>query len=191
MKFTHINPIHEMKLFNEEMKKDEKIKKVRSLLEEAFRTLGIEKTPSNEDTPMRVAKMWVNEQFSSLNETPPYSTLFDSEGYDEEIIVKDIEVATTCEHHLLPIIGTATVSYIPNGHIIGLSKINRIVRHFCKKPQVQERLTVEVANHLKEILNTEDVKVVIEAKHFCVHFRGIEDHHSTTKTSSTHGYFKK
>jgi GTP cyclohydrolase I len=142
-------------------------------------------------TPQRVAKMYVKEIFSGLNpENKPAVTLFENKyKYDQMLVEKDITVFSNCEHHFVPIYGKAHVAYIPNGKVIGLSKLNRIVQYYSKRPQVQERLTVQIANELKKALQTEDVAVVIDAKHMCVHSRGIQDTGSSTITSFYGGKF--
>ena len=142
-------------------------------------------------TPMRVAKMFVNEIFSGLDpKNRPDVTLFENKfQYNQMLVEKDIRVHSFCEHHFVPIIGKAHVAYISNGHIIGLSKINRVVEYFSHRPQVQERLTEQIADELKNILHTEDVAVIIEAEHMCVAMRGVKDHGSSTVTSSLNGKF--
>jgi len=142
-------------------------------------------------TPKRVAKMYVKEIFSGLNPAnKPKVALFDNTyKYNEMLIEKDIIVHSTCEHHFVPILGKAHVGYISNGKVIGLSKINRIVQHYAKRPQVQERMTMQIAKDLKETLQTEDVAIVIDAKHLCVSVRGVEDVTSATVTSSYNGKF--
>jgi GTP cyclohydrolase I len=142
-------------------------------------------------TPHRVAKMYVKEIFNGLNpENKPKIALFENKyNYKEMLVEKDITFYSNCEHHFVPIIGKAHVSYISNGKVIGLSKINRIVQYYAKRPQVQERLTVQIANELKEILQTEDVAVIIDAHHLCVSSRGVEDRSSSTVTSSYSGKF--
>jgi GTP cyclohydrolase I len=144
-------------------------------------------------TPNRVAKMYVQEIFSGLNPANmPKVALFDNKyKYNEMLVEKDITLYSNCEHHFVPIVGRAHVAYISSGKVIGLSKINRIVQHFSKRPQVQERLTVQIANHLKEILDTDSVAVIIDAKHMCVSSRGVEDSSSSTITASYSGRFKE
>ncbi|QQS50060.1 MAG: GTP cyclohydrolase I FolE [Bacteroidota bacterium] len=161
---------------------------------EIMRLLGLDlEDESLRDTPKRVAKMYVNEVFSGLNPAnKPSVTLFDnSYNYNEMLIEKNVKVHSYCEHHFVPIIGKAHVAYISNGKVIGLSKINRIVDFFSRRPQVQERLTVQIAEELKKALQTEDVAVVITADHMCVTLRGIKDQDSSTYTSSFHGKFKE
>ncbi len=144
------------------------------------------------ETPKRIAKMYVNEIFSGLDSKnfPKITVIDNSMQYDQMVCVQDIEVMSVCEHHFQPIDGFATIAYIPNKKVIGLSKINRIVEHFAKRPQVQERLTKQVADCLQYILETEDVAVHINAKHYCVIARGVQDTHSTTTTSDLRGDFK-
>ncbi|MBL7811603.1 MAG: GTP cyclohydrolase I FolE [Bacteroidetes bacterium] len=142
-------------------------------------------------TPLRIAKMYVKEQFKGLNpQNKPAYTLFDNHyKYSEMLVEKDINFHSTCEHHFVPIIGKAHLAYISSGQVIGLSKLNRIVDYFAKRPQVQERMTVQIAQELKKVLNTEDVAVVLDAKHLCVASRGIKDITASTVTSSYHGKF--
>lgn len=142
-------------------------------------------------TPERVAKMYVREIFSGLNpENKPSVTLFENKyRYDQMLVEKDITVFSNCEHHFVPIHGKAHVAYISSGKVIGLSKLNRIVQYYCRRPQVQERLTVQIANELMQVLETPDVAVLIDAKHMCVSMRGIEDHASSTVTSYYGGKF--
>ena len=168
------------------------------LIEEKFRDimtiLGLDlNDDSLKGTPHRVAKMYVKEIFSGLNPAnQPKIALFENKyQYNEMLVEKDITFFSNCEHHFVPIMGKAHVAYISNGKVIGLSKINRIVQYFFKRPQVQERLTIQIANYLKEALQTEDVAVVIDASHLCVSSRGIQDVTSSTVTSSYHGKFKE
>jgi GTP cyclohydrolase I len=168
------------------------------LIEEKFRDimtiLGLDlNDDSLKGTPHRVAKMYVKEIFSGLNPAnQPKIALFENKyQYNEMLVEKDITFFSNCEHHFVPIMGKAHVAYISNGKVIGLSKINRIVQYFSKRPQVQERLTIQIANYLKEALQTEDVAVVIDASHLCVSSRGIQDVTSSTVTSSYHGKFKE
>ena len=156
-------------------------------------TLGLDLTDDSlRGTPDRVAKMYVEEIFSGLDvRNKPKVVLFDNKyQYSEMLVEKDITLYSTCEHHFVPIIGRAHVAYISNGKVIGLSKLNRIVRHFAKRPQVQERLTNQIANELNNILGTEDIAVVVNAEHLCVASRGIEDTNSTTVTAHYGGKFK-
>jgi GTP cyclohydrolase IA len=172
---------------------DEKIEIIEGHFREIMLTLGLDlKDDSLKGTPRRVAKMYVQEIFSGLNpDNMPKIALFDNKyKYNEMLIEKNITFYSNCEHHFVPIIGKAHVAYISNGQVIGLSKINRIVQYFAKRPQVQERLTVQIGNYLKEILGTEDVAVVIDATHLCVSSRGIQDQSSSTVTSFFGGVFK-
>ncbi len=166
------------------------------LIEEKFRDimniLGLDlEDDSLKGTPHRVAKMYVKEIFSGLNPAnKPKVALFENKyNYNEMLVEKDITFYSNCEHHFVPIIGKAHVAYISNGRVIGLSKINRIVNYYARRPQVQERLTIQIANALKEALHTEDVAVVIDAHHLCVSSRGIQDVSSSTITSSYGGKF--
>jgi GTP cyclohydrolase I len=144
-------------------------------------------------TPMRVAKMYVEEVFSGLDpKNKPRARLFANKfGYDQMLVEKDITFYSHCEHHFVPIYGKAHVAYISSGKVIGLSKINRIVQYFAKRPQVQERMTVQIANELKSILETEDVGVVIDANHMCVSSRGVGDTNSKTGTAYFSGKFSE
>jgi GTP cyclohydrolase IA len=146
---------------------------------------------SLKDTPSRVAKMYVTEMFSGLeqNNFPGISVFNNTYRYSEMLVEKDIQVHSCCEHHFLPFAGKAHVAYFPADKVIGLSKLNRIVKYFSSRPQVQERLTMDIANRLKEILQTEDIAVMIEARHFCVAARGVEDASSATITSHFGGKF--
>lgn len=167
------------------------------LIENKFRdimnVLGLDLTDDSlNGTPHRVAKMFVKEIFSGLNpENKPKISVFDNKfKYGEMLVEKNINMNSTCEHHFLPIVGKAHVAYVSSGQVIGLSKINRVVDYFARRPQVQERLTVQIANELKRILKTEDVAVIIDAKHLCVSSRGIQDEGSSTITAEYGGVFK-
>ena len=144
-------------------------------------------------TPKRVAKMFVNEIFGGLNpENKPVASTFDNKfKYGEMLVEKNITLYSTCEHHLLPIVGLAHVAYISSGTVVGLSKMNRIVKYYADRPQVQERLNIQIVKELKEVLNTEDVACVIDAKHLCVNSRGIRDYNSSTVTAEFGGKFKE
>ena len=146
---------------------------------------------SLKDTPKRVAKMYVKEIFSGLNPlNKPKPTLFKNPfRYNQMLVEKNIAVFSNCEHHFVPIVGKAHVAYISNGEVIGLSKLNRIVQYCSQRPQVQERLTIQIANLIKEALGTTDVAVVIDAHHHCVSSRGIKDAGSTTITAEYSGKF--
>lgn len=172
---------------------DQKIQKISQSFTEILETLGLDLTDDSiQGTPQRIAKMYVNEIFSGLyDENFPKITVIENKmNYDQMVCVQDIEVLSTCEHHFQPIDGFATVAYIPKNKVIGLSKINRIVQYFAKRPQVQERLTKQIADCLQYILGTDNVAVHINAKHYCVIARGIEDSHSTTTTADLRGDFK-
>lgn len=176
-----------------ELSDDEKISRIEHHFAEIMKTMGLDLTDDSlMGTPRRVAKMYVKEVFTGLNpENKPKVALFNNKyKYKEMLVEKNITVKSFCEHHFVPIVGLAHVAYISNGNVIGLSKINRIVQYYAKRPQVQERLTVQIANELKKILKTEDVAVIIDAKHMCVSMRGVEDETSSTVTSSYHGLFK-
>ena len=170
----------------------EKIEIIERHFREIMLTLGLDLTDDSlKGTPKRVAKMYVQEVFSGLNpHNKPKVALFENKyQYKEMLVEKDIMLHSFCEHHFVPIIGKAHVAYISNGNVIGLSKINRIVQYYAKRPQVQERLTLQIANELKKVLKTEDVAILIDAKHMCVSMRGIEDVSSSTVTASYHGKF--
>lgn len=168
------------------------------LIEKHFRhimeIMGLDLTDDSlKGTPKRVAKMYIKEVFSGLNpKNKPAISLFDNKyKYDQMLVEKDISVFSHCEHHFVPIYGKAHIAYISSGKVIGLSKLNRIVDYFSKRPQVQERLTVQIASELKIALQTEDVAVVIDAKHMCVQSRGIRDTGSSTVTASYGGKFEE
>ena len=172
---------------------EEKIASIKKDVESILRTLGMDLTDDSlKGTPNRVAKMFVKEIFGGLNPAKkPSSSTFDNKyKYGEMLVEKNITVYSTCEHHLLPIVGRAHVAYISNGTVVGLSKMNRIVDYFAKRPQVQERLTIQIVQELKSVLGTEDVACVIDAKHLCVNSRGIRDIESSTVTSEFGGKFK-
>ncbi len=172
----------------------EKIKSIQNDVAHILHTLGMDlNDDSLKGTPLRVAKMFVKEIFGGLNPNsrPKLSTFDNSYKYGEMLVEKNITVYSTCEHHLLPIVGKAHVAYISNGKVIGLSKMNRIVEHFAKRPQVQERLNMQIVQALQEALGTDDVACIIDAKHLCVNSRGIEDITSSTVTSEFGGKFKE
>jgi GTP cyclohydrolase I len=171
-----------------------KIELIKKHFKEIMQILGLDLTDDSlRGTPERVAKMYVKEIFGGLNPAnKPEARLFDNKySYDQMLVEKDITVFSNCEHHFVPIIGRAHVGYVSSGQVIGLSKINRIVQYFAKRPQVQERLTVQIGNELKDMLNTEDVAVLIDAEHLCVQSRGIQDTHSSTVTSYYSGKFQQ
>ncbi len=164
--------------------------KVRDILD----ILGLDiNDASIKGTPKRVAKMYVNELFGGLDpKNKPKASVFpNTYQYNEMLVEKNITLYSTCEHHLLPIIGKAHVAYISNGNVIGLSKINRIVEYYANRPQVQERLTLQIVEELQKAMNTENVACVIDAKHLCINSRGIRDITSSTVTSSFQGEFQK
>ncbi|GLU53931.1 GTP cyclohydrolase 1 [Dyadobacter frigoris] len=168
------------------------------LIEKHFRhimeIMGLDLTDDSlKGTPKRVAKMYIKEVFSGLDpKNKPKVALFDNKyKYDQMLVEKDISVFSNCEHHFVPIYGKAHIAYISSGKVIGLSKLNRIVEYFSKRPQVQERLTVQIANELKQALQTEDVAVVIDAKHMCVQSRGVRDAGSSTVTAYYGGKFEQ
>jgi len=176
-----------------ELSNSEKIESIKADVTHILETLGLDLTDDSlSGTPKRVAKMFVNEIFSGLHpDNKPKASTFDNKyKYNEMLVEKNITVYSTCEHHLLPIVGKAHVAYISNGTVIGLSKMNRIVDYYAKRPQVQERLTMQIVRELQEALGTEDVACVIDAKHLCVNSRGIKDVASSTVTSEFGGKFK-
>lgn len=169
-----------------------KIELIEKNFREIMEVLGLDlEDDSLKDTPHRVAKMYVKEIFSGLNETnkPKISVFKNNYNYDGLIIEKNITLFSTCEHHFVPIIGKVHIGYYPAGQVLGLSKLNRIVQYFAKRPQQQERLTVQIADELMNILKIEDVAVLIEADHLCVKSRGVNDVNSLTVTSSFNGRF--
>lgn len=177
-----------------DMSDEQKIESIKKDVENILQTLGMDLTDDSiKGTPNRVAKMFVKEIFGGLNpnKKPGSSTFENHYKYGEMLVEKNITIYSTCEHHLLPIVGRAHVAYISNGTVVGLSKMNRIVDYFAKRPQVQERLTMQIVQELKKVLNTEDVACVIDAKHLCVNSRGIRDIESSTVTSEFGGRFKE
>lgn len=177
-----------------ELNNNEKIDIIKDDVKHILKTLGLDLTDDSlKGTPNRVAKMFVNEIFGGLDPAnkPSASTFQNKYKYGEMLVEKNITVYSTCEHHLLPIVGKAHVAYISNGTVVGLSKMNRIVDYFAKRPQVQERLTIQIVKELQDVLNTEDVACVIDAKHLCVNSRGIRDTESSTVTSEFGGQFAK
>ena len=171
---------------------EEKIKRISGYFREIMTTLGLDLSDDSlNGTPGRVAKMYVKEIFSGLNpKNKPDIALFDNKyRYSQMLVEKNITLYSNCEHHFVPIIGKAHIAYISSGKVIGLSKLNRIVQYYAQRPQVQERLTLQIANELKAVLNTEDVAVVIDAVHLCVSSRGIKDVSSSTITAEYSGMF--
>ena len=175
-----------------EMDDELKVELIEKHFAEIMLILGLDLTDDSlSGTPHRVAKMYVKEIFRGLNPAnKPKISMFENKyKYNQMLVEKNITFYSNCEHHFVPIIGKAHVAYISNGQVIGLSKINRIVQYFSQRPQVQERLTIQIANELKSILNTEDVAVVIDAHHLCVSSRGVSDVNSSTVTAEYGGAF--
>lgn len=173
---------------------EQKIDIIKDDVRHIMETLGLDLTDDSlNGTPLRVAKMFVKELFGGLNpdRKPNASTFQNKYKYGEMLVEKNISVYSTCEHHFLPIVGKAHVAYISNGTVVGLSKMNRIVDYFAKRPQVQERLTIQIVKELQNVLNTQDVACVIDAKHLCVNSRGIRDIDCSTVTSEFGGKFKE
>ena len=172
----------------------EKIKAIEQHFESIMNIMGLDLTDDSlKGTPHRVAKMYINEIFQGLNPAnKPKMALFENKyKYNEMLVEKNISFYSNCEHHFVPIMGKAHVSYISKGQVIGLSKLNRLVQYYAKRPQVQERLTMQIGKDLQKILGTQDVAVVIDAKHLCVASRGVEDDASSTVTAFYGGAFKK
>jgi GTP cyclohydrolase I len=172
---------------------EEKIEIISKHFVAIMQVLGLDlQNDSLRDTPRRIAKMYVNEIFQGLSaEHFPKMTVIDNEmQYDQMVVIQDIQVLSVCEHHFQTIDGYATVAYIPNKKVIGLSKINRVVRFFSRRPQVQERLTKQIADCLQYVLDTDHVAVHLNAKHYCVIARGVQDANSSTSTSDLRGHFK-
>ena len=171
---------------------DEKIARIAEKFEDIMQIMGLDLTDDSlSGTPLRVAKMYIQEVFSGLNPlNKPDVRLFENKyQYNQMLVEKNITLHSYCEHHFVPILGKAHVAYISNGYVIGLSKINRIVKYYAKRPQVQERLTEQIAAELKRVLKTDDVAVYIDAEHLCVSTRGIEDTGSSTITTHYSGKF--
>ncbi|PWJ58904.1 GTP cyclohydrolase I [Dyadobacter jejuensis] len=196
----HMGEDHSMSSLETPLRKDafamedsEKIDLIEKHFRHIMEIMGLDLTDDSlNGTPRRVAKMYIEEVFSGLNPiNKPSVTLFENRyKYNQMLVEKDITVFSNCEHHFVPIYGKAHVAYISSGKVIGLSKLNRIVDFYSKRPQVQERLTMQIANELKQALSTEDVAVVIDAQHMCVHSRGIKDTGSSTITSAYSGKFE-
>lgn len=193
---NHIGTSFDTPLRKDAFKLDDnsKIEAIQKDVASIMNTLGLDLTDDSlKGTPKRVAKMFVQELFGGLhpNNKPNPSTFDNKYKYGEMLVEKNITLYSTCEHHLLPIVGRAHVAYISNGKVIGLSKMNRIVDYFAKRPQVQERLTIQVVRELQKALGTDDVACVIDAKHLCVNSRGIRDIESSTVTSEFGGAFQE
>ncbi|MEP2024989.1 MAG: GTP cyclohydrolase I FolE [Reichenbachiella sp.] len=192
--FDHVATSFDTPLRPDAFEKDDdlKIELIAKHFKEIMQVLGLDLTDDSlKGTPNRVAKMYVKEVFSGLNpKNKPHARLFENKfGYDQMLVEKEITFYSHCEHHFVPIYGKAHVAYISSGKVIGLSKINRIVQYYAKRPQVQERMTVQIANELCSVLKTEDVAVVIDANHMCVSSRGVGDTNSKTGTAHFSGKF--
>jgi len=177
-----------------ELSEAEKITKIEDNFKVIMETLGLDLTDDSlKGTPHRVAKMFVREIFGGLSpeKKPKVSNFQNKYKYGEMLVEKNITLYSTCEHHFLPIVGKAHIAYVSTGQVIGLSKLNRIVDYYAKRPQVQERLTMQIVGELKEALNTDDVACLIDAKHLCVNSRGIRDITSSTVTAEYSGIFKQ
>jgi GTP cyclohydrolase IA len=173
---------------------EEKKEKIAGLFAQIMDTIGLDLTDDSlKGTPKRVAKMYIEEIFSGLNPfNKPKVALFDNKyKYNQMLVEKNITFYSNCEHHFVPIIGKAHIAYVSSGRVIGLSKLNRIVQYYAKRPQVQERLTNQIAMELKHILKTDDIAVIIDAKHLCVSSRGVKDDTSATVTSYYGGLFNE
>jgi GTP cyclohydrolase I len=183
----------ETPMIENDLSRDQKVEKIQVAMTEVVETLGLDLTDDSlMDTPHRIAKMYVDEIFSGLDYSsfPKITVIENKMNVDEMVKVKDIDLTSTCEHHFVTIDGFASVAYIPNDKIIGLSKINRLVRFFSQRPQVQERLTRQVLVALQALLGTENVAVRIDAAHYCVKARGVMDSNSSTQTTALGGLFR-
>ena len=183
----------ETPMTSNELSRDQRYSKIRDAFTEIMESLGLDlRDDSLEETPHRIAKMYVDEIFGGLDYAQfPKITLIENKMKVEEMVcVENIDLTSTCEHHFVTIDGSATVAYIPKDTVIGLSKINRLVRFFSQRPQVQERLTQQVLVAMQTLLGTEDVAVTINAVHYCVKARGVKDGNSSTRTTSLGGVFK-
>ncbi len=177
-----------------EMDDDLKMELIEKHFREIMQILGLDLTDDSlKGTPHRVAKMYVKEIFSGLKpENKPKVKLFENKyKYNEMLVEKDITFYSNCEHHFVPITGKVHIGYISNGNVIGLSKLHRLVNYYAKRPQVQERMTIQIANDLRDSLKTDDIAIVMDAAHLCVSSRGVQDTTSTTITSSYYGKFKE
>ncbi|MCF7502366.1 GTP cyclohydrolase I FolE [Vibrio sp. L3-7] len=176
-----------------EMNPNQKYNRIKGLLTEVVSTLGLDLTDDSlAETPHRIAKMYVHEIFSGLDydNFPKISVIENKMSVDEIVKVSNIDLTSTCEHHFITIDGLAEVAYIPENKILGLSKINRIVRFFAQRPQVQERLTQQILVAIQTLVETENVAVTIKATHYCVKSRGVMDANSETSTTALGGIFK-
>jgi GTP cyclohydrolase I len=183
----------ETPMIENDLSRDQKVEKIQAAMADVVETLGLDLTDDSLiETPYRIAKMYVDEIFSGLDYSsfPKITVIENKMNVEEMVKVKDIDLTSTCEHHFVTIDGSASVAYIPNDNIIGLSKINRLVRFFAQRPQVQERLTQQVLVALQALLNTDNVAVRIDAAHYCVKARGVMDSNSSTQTTALGGLFK-
>jgi GTP cyclohydrolase I len=183
----------ETPMIENDLSRDQKVEKIQAAMTDVVETLGLDLTDDSLiETPHRIAKMYVDEIFSGLDYSsfPKITVIENKMNVEEMVKVKDIDLTSTCEHHFVTIDGSASVAYIPNDNIIGLSKINRLVRFFAQRPQVQERLTQQVLVALQALLNTDNVAVRIDAAHYCVKARGVMDSNSSTQTTALGGLFK-
>ncbi len=192
---NHVSTSGETPLRNDAfvLNDEDKIERIKESVRDILLTLGLDlEDDSLRGTPNRVAKMFVNEIFGGLHpdRKPKSSTFKNKYKYGEMLVEKNITLYSTCEHHLLPIVGRAHIAYISSGTVVGLSKMNRIVDYYAKRPQVQERLNIQIVRELQKVMNTEDVACVIDAKHLCVNSRGIRDIESSTVTAEYGGKFK-
>lgn len=192
----HVSSSHDTPLRADafDLTDDQKIEKIEGHFREIMQVLGLDlNDDSLKGTPKRVAKMYVQEAFSGLNPANrPSTRLFENKyNYDQMLVEKDITFFSHCEHHFVPIYGKVHVAYFSSGKVIGLSKINRFVQYFAKRPQVQERLTVQIGKELERVLNTKDVGVVVDANHMCVASRGVSDTNSKTGTAYFSGKFRE
>ncbi len=187
---AHVRPTPS---FKNDLTEQEKINNIAVHFKEIMNILGMDlSNDSLKETPQRIARMYVNEIFSGLNldNFPKMTTIENEMKYDQMVVIQNIQVLSVCEHHFQTIDGLATVAYIPNSRVVGLSKINRVVQFFARRPQVQERLTKQIADCLQYVLDTDHVAVHINAKHYCVIARGVQDAQSSTSTSDLRGHFK-
>lgn len=189
-----LSKVHPTPMLGNSLTDEEKITKIAGHFREIMMTMGLDlEDDSLKETPQRVAKMYVSEVFSGLNPRhfPKMTSIENKLNYDAMVTVKDISIISVCEHHFVTIDGRATIAYIPKDKVIGLSKINRVAKFFARRPQVQERLTKQIADCLTQVLKTDDVAVFIRAKHYCVVQRGVEDAASETITSDLRGSFRE
>lgn len=178
---------------NNGLARADKISIIETKMRDIMTTLGLDLSDDSlAETPLRVAKMMVQETMWGLDtETfPKCTTVVNRMGYDEMVVERDITIKSLCEHHLVPIVGTATIAYIPSSKVLGLSKLPRICEYFARRPQIQERMTEQIFHALQYILETENIAVVVNAQHLCVSHRGVEDTSASTVTSKLGGVFK-